>query len=522
MKWHLTFLLVLLFATPGLAREVSFSWEPMEGAIGYEIQVSKTDDFKTPFLTQKLQTPSFSSPMEPGKYFYRVRVIDQAQHPGKWSNAAPVTIASPAPELITPASGFETSYYERVPEIAFTWKSVDITASYEIVIIDSAGTEIVRTTADKSDYKGSLPGGEYQWQVRSLGKSPIPGREGSVEEVPSEYSKPWHFKIIKNNLDKPTLIAPLNGAKLFNRSPINFSWNQDPHTHFADVNIEELDVDKPENLKFDKIADKEVKKSIEKPGHYRWSVTSKEEATTPGVTSETREFNILEDPLFAGNYELELNTSYSNDVYLTNSSLQIQTPQQVGQQSSSYGMHYGLSLGYYIFRGFGFFVSAREAPLLTENLNTAQKELDGQMRFRYGANGFFQEFWFGYRQMDIIEAENTPVSQAVDLNTTGPLFGTRISVELSSRLKIQGTGFYYKPLTFSSPQIATLGPTNADVMGGSLGLKWNFSGRFWAGYRFAIERVNAQMGMPLTPPYVNSTWGLFRTEPIFLSISYER
>ncbi len=522
MKKHLVFLLVLFFSLSSFGREVSFSWEPMEGAVGYEIQVSKTEDFTKPFLNQKLQTPSFSSGMEPGRYFYRVRVIDQKQHPGKWSNSAPVTVASQAPELTQPASGYETSYYEHQPDIDFGWKSVDLTSVYEIVIIDGAGTEVLRTTTDKPSYKGNLPSGEYQWQVRSMGKSPIPGREGSVEEVPSDYSKYWKFKIVKNNLDKPVLKTPLDGAKLTNHSPIDFSWNQDSHAHFADLNIEELDVQKPANLKFDKIKDKEIKKTIEKPGHYRWSITAKEEEATPGVTSETREFHVLEDPLFAGNYELELNMSYGRDVYNTNSSLQVQTPQQINQTSLAYGMHYGLSLGYYVFRGFGFFVAAREAPMATETLNTTQKELDAQMRFRFGANGFFQEFWFGYRQMDIIEAENTPTSQAFDLATTGPLFGTRIGIDFPYKLKLVGTGYYYKPLNFSSPQLTTLGPTNADVFGGSVGVKWNFYGQWWLGYRYALEYINGQMGLPLTPPYVNSSWGMTRAEPFYLSISFER
>jgi len=524
MKRNLIFLLCALVSSLisalACAREVSFSWEPMEGATGYEIQVSKSEDFKVPYLTQKLEQPTFTSSMEPGKYFYRVRVIDQEQHPGKWSDAAPVKVASPAPELQKPVSGYETSYYEHPPEIDFGWKIADLTALYEIEIVDGAGQEVLHTTVDSNQLKHSLPEGDYQWQVRSLGKSPIPGREGS-EDIPSDYSKPWHFKITKNKIDKPELITPTAGAKLFNRTPINFSWSQDAHTHFTDVNVEELDVDKASRLKFDNISGKDVKKSIEKPGHYRWSVTTKEEATSPGVTSETRDFYVLEDPLFAGNYELELNMSYGSDLYQTNSSLQTLTPTQIGQQSTASGMHYGLSLGYYVFRSLGFFVAARESSYSTENLTSQQTELDGQMRLRFGANGFFQEFWFGYRQMDILEAENNPTSKAMDLSTTGPLFGTRIGVDVTSRWKIVATGYYYKPLTFSSAQVSTLGPTNADVMGGSLGLKWNFSGHWWAGYKYAIERITGQMGAPLTPPYVNSSWGMSRVEPIYLSISFE-
>jgi hypothetical protein len=117
---------------------------------------------------------------------------------------------------------------------------------------------------------------------------------------------------------------------------------------------------------------------------------------------------------------------------------------------------------------------------------------------------------------------NIATSRAIDFLTTGPLFGTRIGIDLPNKLKLVGTGFYYKPLSFNSPQLATLGPTNADVFGGSVGLKWNFSGQWWLGYRYALEYVTGQMGLPLTPPYVNSSWGMTRAEPFFLSISFEK
>jgi len=520
MKWLMVFFL-LVFGSLSFAREVSFSWEPMEGAQQYEIQLSNSEDFTKPLKAQTLDAPNFSATLDPGKYFYRVRVIDKAKHPGKWSNTAPVTVAPPAPELIKPPQAYETSYYEHKPEIEFTWKAIDLTATYEIIIKDSTGTEVINTTSDKASFKASLPGGDYQWQVRSLGKSPIPGRS-SAEEIPSDFAKPWTFKIKKNEMEKPVLITPLEGAKLSNHDPIKFTWTQDSHAHFADINIEQLNSDKPNNLSFKKITEKEFKKVIEKGGTYRWSVTAKEEADTTGETSETREFQVLEDPLFAGNYELELNMSYGYGSYQTDSSLQTFSVAQIHQKSYGAGMRYGLSAGYYVFRSMGFFISAREGSETIENLSPVEKELDGQVRFRFGANGFFQEFWFGYRQMDIVEAENTPVANAIDINTTGPLVGTRVSAEVNPRIKIQATAFYYKPINASSSQQTVLGPFNADVVGGSLGVKWNFKNRFWLGYRFAIERVAATLVAPLSPPYINSTWGQYRTEPIFLSISYER
>jgi hypothetical protein len=491
----------------------------MEGATAYEIQVSRTKDFSKPLSTQRLKTPDFSTSLAPGKYFYRVRVVDTSNHPGKWTSPAPLKVANPPPDLISPADGFEAAYFDRPAEVIFKWKPSDLTAVYEIVIHDSSGTEVFHTTQDKTEYKANLPKGEYQWQVRTLGRSPIPGQT-ATDDVPSDFTKARVVKVKRNDLEKPTLISPVSGAHLTSQNSVDFSWKQDAHTHFADVDVEKLDGGKGDFKKIENVEGTSVSRKIEIPGDYRWSVTAKEEKTSPGITSDTRDFSILKDPLFAGNYELEVSTAYVTDVYQTNSSLQIQTPTQTQQQSTASGMRYGFSLGYYVFRSLGFFVSAQEGGLSLENTNSGPNEIDGTLRLRYGANGFFQEFWFGYREMDIMEAENTPRSQTIDFSTTGPLVGTRLSADVNSRIKIQATAYYYRPL--SENQTMNYGPFNADVAGGSLGIKYNVRGQFWVGYRYAIERVNAQVVGLLSPPYINSSWGQIRNEPIYLSVSFER
>ena len=432
MKIYLILMTTLfIWSSATYARDVSFSWEPMDGALTYEIQVSNSKDFTTPIAAQKLKTPTFSTALNPGKYFYRVRVIDSGNHEGKWSEPAPVNVGSNPPDLLRPAADLQLSYFDRPPEVSFQWKPIDLTAVYEIVIRDSAGTEIFHTTQDKTSYKAVLSKGEYKWQVRSVGKSPIPGRQ-ETEDVPSEFTPERALKVTKNDVTKPILKTPADGAKLVSQSPVIFSWTQDPHTHFADIQIDKLDEEKEKKspLKFENIKENSYSKKIEIPGHYQWSLLAKEDATSPGIESDTRQFTILDDPLFAGNYELEASLAYLNDVYLTNSSLQNLSPTQINQQSTSYGMQYGLSGGYYVFRSLGFFISIKEAPLSLENASTTQNELDGTLRLRYGANGFFQEFWFGYRKMDILEAENSPTSNTIDFVTTGPLVGSRISAEV--------------------------------------------------------------------------------------------
>jgi len=220
MKTAIMLLLTLMiWPRQSHAREVSFSWEPMEGATQYEIQLSKSEDCKQPFLDQKLQVPEFSSTLDTGRYFYRVRVIDKKKHNGKWSGISPIVIPPYPPELLKPSQDFETSYYEHKPEINFEWKATDLTATYEITILDGSGTEVLHTSADKNTFKTNLGGGEYQWQVKSLGKSAIPGVNGTNADIPSDFSKPWKFKVVQNKLEKPVLKTPADGAKGATRIP---------------------------------------------------------------------------------------------------------------------------------------------------------------------------------------------------------------------------------------------------------------------------------------------------------------
>jgi hypothetical protein len=66
-----------------------------------------------------------------------------------------------------------------------------------------------------------------------------------------------------------------------------------------------------------------------------------------------------------------------------------------------------------------------------------------------------------------------------------------------------------------------IGNLTADVYGIALGLKWNFMYQFWLGYRLKVDRINASFITPGQGPGVNSGWTMYRTEPLFISLSFE-
>jgi hypothetical protein len=508
---NLLILFCLLICIKVYAREVEFSWAPMPQALKYEIQVSKTAKFEKILATQVLEKPTYVTKLDVGRYFYRVRVIDIKGRPGKWSAAATVLIDPYSPELISPENGFETSYFEILPIVKFEWKTPQDKMSYEILIAKATGEKVLELKVNNPEYTTQkLPEGDYTWKVRTV-----------TENISSGYTEPRRFNIKKKELQPPRLITPEAEGVAASYRAVNFTWEQDPNTHFTDITYEKIKsytVDgKLTKNKHENLTGTAFKDPYQEPGLYKWWVTTKEAKNTPGVSSEIQNFELRGDVLSAGNYELEFSMSYADELYTTTSARQTLGLTQVSQQTQSSGMFVGFLGGYYVFESLGFFISQRTAKMSVENFSDLLSETDFQLRCRFGSRGFSQEFILGYRMMDLIEAENSPVITSTAFTTYGGLLGTRISASLSPVLKTQFNIFYFKPTS----NIQSINGLVADVYGGSLGLKWNFMYQFWLGYRFSMERIVGSFQTPGQPPSQSAAWTQYRTEPIFISIGFE-
>jgi hypothetical protein len=529
---------LLFLSSISFGREVNFSWKPIDEGASYEIQVDTKEDFPAPTVTQIIQGTEYKADLFPGKYFYRVRVNDGKNTPGKWTETTPVSVHGGFPDPMQPADKLVLKYFEIRPSVNLSWSQVDKAVQYKLTVknMDSKDSTVkepvlkdttvkeaidkdpavkepsaenmVDTNVTETTYKVTdVSEGTYQWQVASV-------LEG---DNTSPYFPARTFQIIRIPLVIPVLKNPIKKVVLgLKDNPIVFDWKQDPNTHFTDITIQSVDdptiVEKIPNVK-----GSTFKKDFAKMGKYKWFVTTKEGPDTAGVSSEPAEFTLFNDPIHGGNYEVEISGSYANDLYATTSTLQTNGGQSISQTSQTTASIYGFSAGYYLTRGLGLFIAERGGSLLFENFNGYQREQDAQIRLRMGGNGFSQEFWLGYRQMDFLEVENTPTKQNINFTTTGPLLGTRLTADVNPRLKILFTAYYYMPLVMQGDN----GTVMADIPGGSLGVKWNVADHLWFGYRIGLERVNGNYIAPNQAPGVNSSWTLWRTEPFWFSMSYE-
>jgi hypothetical protein len=493
------------------AREVEFSWAAMPGATKYEIQVDSDSKFLKPLVLGDSENPEYKTELAFGQYFYRVRVIDNRKRPGKWSNTQPVLIAPYAPELLTMQDSFETSYYEIFPTLNFSWQEVKGVKDYEILISKSSGEKVLEKSLTETHIStDKISEGEYNWKVRSI----------ASKDLVSSYSESRKFKIVRTPLIFPTLVKPEKNGMSAAYRPLEFEWKKDPHAPYSDLYFEKVSgrsASRPFKKKIADLTETKYKAEYEEPGNYKWSVVTHEGKTTPGVTSEVNDFEVRDDIMVRGNYELEFSLSPTGDLYTTTSARQNKGSVGIAQQSSSSGLFTGFMGGYWFLENLGVYLSTRTGSMTVENLNSLSQETDATLRLRFGSKGFNQEFWLGYRIMDIVEAENTPAVQTTDFTAIGPLIGSRINPTIRPGLKLMFDAYYFKPFN----NMEGIGGLNADVFGGALGIKWNFMYQIWLGYRFKIDRINANFNMPNQAPSVNASWTMYRTEPFFISLSFE-
>jgi hypothetical protein len=156
--------------------EVSLSWQehsltaPDGGGVrGYQVQVATDNLFSTVVLDTKVDQPfvtTWSSLLQDGGYYWRVRALDGVAATLPWSAASTFTKSAPKPTQTQAASG------PAAPPLV--WQALSGTKTYDLEIYSGAnlsvgGTKVVTATGLVSTaYTVStvLAPGTYSWRVR--------------------------------------------------------------------------------------------------------------------------------------------------------------------------------------------------------------------------------------------------------------------------------------------------------------------------------------------------------------------
>ena len=184
----------------GQTENIEFSWNSVNSAESYTLQISEQEDFSSlhyengDMTTTAITLSIFDVATE---YFWRVKAKSSILE-SDWSETRNfVTVLNP-PELSSPADG--TTKVSIDP--AFSWQPVTGAHYYDIEISDDSFSENIIEVEDITGTDVTVTGLDhfttYEWRVQS-----------KTDQTTSEYSEVWEFR---TELNMPELSYPSNNA----------------------------------------------------------------------------------------------------------------------------------------------------------------------------------------------------------------------------------------------------------------------------------------------------------------------
>ncbi len=208
-------------------RLVTFEWEQIEGAHGYDVEVTKKIKDKDKLYQLKTKQPQWEGRLTPGAYYIKIRAFDHRGVPGDWSEALPllvnldnVKVSSPEPN-----SQIKTSENDNV-DVNMIWNPVQLADEYKLTIVSKEGEKILEETVKRTNFKAQLPvAKEYQLQISAMNQEGLQSDE--IMAIP--------FTLLGPKLKKP---APEKPKTEFVRE---LKWTPVEHAEGYDYNIQKFD-----------------------------------------------------------------------------------------------------------------------------------------------------------------------------------------------------------------------------------------------------------------------------------------
>lgn len=271
-----------------------FSWQPLEGATHYRLQIY-SPSFANPSLIAFDSTTSATSVfvnLEPNAYQYKLTALNNgyaSQPLGPVSFWVDTIAGSQAQiNLLTPVSG---NYYNASFNGFFSWSALSGVSSYEFSLRSGTnyqtGTILHSQNAIISSNvtvnSVTYTDGNYVWGVKAY-----------LSNNTSTQTFTGTFQIDATDPVTPTLVSPANSANV--NSPATFSWSnaadvgtiQSPVSSIIEVANDEV---------FTDIVDTETTTNTStqltlNPGSYYWRVYNIDAAGNQGAYSASRQINV--------------------------------------------------------------------------------------------------------------------------------------------------------------------------------------------------------------------------------------
>ena len=191
------------------AQKPVITWQPIEGAVQYEVQCSNGGDFTTIATTD--QTTLTHTDALGGDNTYRIRALwTEASGNSEWSPTA--TVSLPLAKLPAPQVSVALNSDD---DPVLTWNEINGAEKYEVRAKENDGSfQTLKTvTGTKLTHTSANPGSTYTYQVRAIASNP---------KQNSDWSRSVSIAIPKP-VEK--LAAPIPSASLNQDGKPVVSWN---------------------------------------------------------------------------------------------------------------------------------------------------------------------------------------------------------------------------------------------------------------------------------------------------------
>lgn len=271
---------------------VTFWWNKLEGATGYNLQIVSPEFGKsqTLILDSILFENKFELALEPGKYQWGIMALNSVSQTDLFTRAitiAPVyNLSLSQVILLFPENGFVS----RNSQIHFSWDALPHANNYTLKIKKgtwATGVAIFENNLSANKLITTLEDGDYVWGV-------------CANDTVNKKSTPFNVReltVDKNAPSTPILKYPAKDS-VIQQTEIEFSWLQtEIQATYQFQVFDQADVNEP-------IIDKEINDTtcfvkFAGDGKYYWKVRAIDKASNIGPYSALYPFTIKKSPPFS-------------------------------------------------------------------------------------------------------------------------------------------------------------------------------------------------------------------------------
>jgi hypothetical protein len=197
------------------SNQVTFWWEPVDGAEKYKLQVVQPDfnSLTKILLDTSITSTKYTLTLQPGTYQWRIKATNNGGSTAYQTYTLKVDTTSNLANQLVSDIGPQASSITGSTSITFSWNPLNSATTYEILILNSSGGTVKDEVTANTSFSYTFPvvSAAYSWKVRAQNNFNI-----------SQYNAAYTFSIDVTPPAASTPTAPQNGAVI--TSTASLSW----------------------------------------------------------------------------------------------------------------------------------------------------------------------------------------------------------------------------------------------------------------------------------------------------------